>query len=312
MVSLLNNCFSAFLSLNSIFANFKSIKYNQHKNRILKWINTCSFRIVFLLALSLLVNQPAACAQSCTSKNKSFQAGEVLKYTVIYNWGMIWLESAYAELRVKEAKYQGKASYHFSGSGGTYPKYDWFFKVRDTFETYVDTTHFQPLKVHATVLEGSKREKHVYFFNYLRKRAYTFVTKGSKPVKIDTVKIQECSIDVLTAIYHARNIDYSHCKPRDTLSISLLLDGKLYAIYIRYLGKETFASKELGTFKCIKFSPLLIEGTIFKAGEGMTVWVTDDENKLPIYVETPITVGTIKVKLVSYKGFRHKLTSKIQ
>ena len=89
------------------------------------------------------------------------------------------------------------------------------------------------------------------------------------------------------------------------MSISLLLDGKLFAIYVRYLGKEKFVSKELGAYNCIKFSPLLIEGTIFKKGESMTVWVSDDKNKLPLYIETAITVGTVKVKLMSYKGLRN-------
>ena len=105
---------------------------------------------------------------------------------------------------------------------------------------------------------------------------------------------------------------YSHCKKNDTVSISLLVDGKIYPTYVRYLGKETFVSKELGTYRCIKFSPLLIEGTIFKKGEGMIVWVSDDKNKLPIYIETPITVGSIKVKLMSYKGLRNEDEAKIK
>lgn len=267
-----------------------------------------SILVVFILLLKFgLFSQ-----NTCLVKNHAFKTGEELHYEVVYNWGLIWIESAYTTFKVESTVYQGKNCYALSGSGGTYSKYDWFFKVRDYFEAFVDTTHFRPLKFQADILEGSKRDKHIYLFNDKQTKAYTIINRGKSKVKLDTLTIQPCSIDVLTAIYYARNLDYSLCKINDTLSVSLLLDGKLFPVYIRYKGREVFTSKELGTFNCVKFSPLLVEGSIFKKGEDMTVWVTDDRNKLPIYIETPITVGTIKVKLISYKGLRHFLTSKIK
>jgi hypothetical protein len=73
------------------------------------------------------------------------------------------------------------------------------------------------------------------------------------------------------------------------------------------MGKEIIKSELLGQVRCIKFRPKLIEGTLFKGGEEMVVWVTDDENKMPVYVETPILIGTIKVNLLKYTGLRNKL-----
>jgi hypothetical protein len=248
---------------------------------------------------------------ACVVKNTAFASGEELHYQVTYNWGMIWLESAQASFKVSSEQYNGKKCYVFNGSGSTLPKYDWFFKVRDEFETRVDSASFRPILFKANIHEGSKRDKHTYVFNHAQKKAYTLINYGTKPLKRDTVKINSCSIDVLTAIYYARNIDYSDCKVNDTISISLFLDGNLYAIYVRYLGKEVFTSKELGKYNCIKFSPLLVEGSIFKKGEGMTVWVSNDKNKIPIYIETPITVGMVKVKLIRYKGLRNEETAKI-
>ena len=90
-----------------------------------------------------------------------------------------------------------------------------------------------------------------------------------------------------------------------TLLHDILLDGKIFPLYVRYLGKEQYTSTTLGKFNCIKFRPLLVEGSIFRKGEHMTVWVTDDENKLPLYIETEIIVGTVKVSLHAYKGLRH-------
>lgn len=269
------------------------------------------FRTIIYIGLithgSLLFSQT-----NCVSENTAYEPGEELNYKVIYNWGMIWLESGKATFRVGSARIKGKTLYVFNGSGSTYPNYDWFYKVKDVFESYVDSATLRPLTTSATIWEGSKREKHYYVFNFNTKKAYTKITRGSKPEKVDTVKTAACTIDVTTAIYYARNIDYSNCKKNDTISISLLLDGKVYPIYIRYLGKGQYNAGALGKYNCIKFSPLLVEGSIFKGGEGMTVWVTDDKNKIPLYIETPIVVGSIKVKLTSYKGLRNAEESKIK
>ena len=131
--------------------------------------------------------------------------------------------------------------------------------------------------------------------------------RNNKPAKLDSINITSCTNDIGTAIYYTRCLDFSKSKKNDTIPITFVLDGKVYYSYIRYLGKEIINSELLGNVRCIKFSPKLVEGTIFKGGEGMVVWVTDDENKIPIYVETPIIVGVIKVKLSGYYGLRNKI-----
>jgi hypothetical protein len=249
--------------------------------------------------------------KECGIINPAFAMGESLEYKVIYNWGMVWLESGFASFTVNESFLNGKRCYFFHGKGSSYPKYDWFYKVRDNFEVHLDSATLRPLKFQADILEGKKHDRHTYLFNNRTNKVFTIINRGIKPVEIDTLNANSCSVDVLTAIYYARSIDYSSCKINDTIGISIILDGKLYGIYVRYLGKTVYHSKELGHYNCIKFSPLLVEGTIFKEGEGMTVTVTNDENKIPLYIETPILVGTVKVFLTSFKGLRYPLNSKI-
>lgn len=111
--------------------------------------------------------------------------------------------------------------------------------------------------------------------------------------------------DVLSAIYYARNIDFSKYKAGDKIPFSIFIDDQVFPIYIRYVGKEKLHTK-YGDYQTIKFKPLLIDGTIFTGGENMTVWVTDDLNKLPVLIETPILVGSIKVYLKRYEGLRNK------
>ena len=88
----------------------------------------------------------------------------------------------------------------------------------------------------------------------------------------------------------------------------MFLDNEVYNMYIRYLGKETVKTK-YGKFRAVKFKPLLLKGTIFEGGEKMTVWVSDDPNHIPVRVESPITVGSVKVDLIAHKNLRHQLSS---
>ncbi len=88
----------------------------------------------------------------------------------------------------------------------------------------------------------------------------------------------------------------------------MFLDDQVYDIYIRYMGKEEVSTR-FGKFRAIKFKPLLIKGTIFEGGEKMTVWVSDDANKVPLRVDSPISVGSIKVDMVDYKNLRYDFTS---
>ena len=218
--------------------------------------------------------------------------------------GEVTFTSAYEE-------YKGRKAYHFVGSGATYPKYDWFYKVRDKYESWADTATMKPVRFIRDSHEGSTKIYNDYVFDHRKKLVYTWSRKNDEKLKSDSVKTTGCTIDVMTAIYYARCIDFNKYKPNDTIPITLVLDNKLYPVHIRYTGKAVYHHKELGKFNCIIFKPLLIEGTIFKGGEDMTVWVTDDKNKVPLYVETPIVVGTIKVFLTEMKGLRNPVTSKV-
>ncbi len=116
--------------------------------------------------------------------------------------------------------------------------------------------------------------------------------------------------DVLSSIYYARNINFNKYNVGDKIPFTMFLDNEIYDLYIKYMGKETVKTR-YGKFRAIKFKPLLIKGTIFKGGESMTVWVSDDENHIPLRIESPISVGKVKVDMMMYKNIRYPLSSMI-
>ncbi|HEY9363662.1 MAG TPA: DUF3108 domain-containing protein, partial [Chitinophagaceae bacterium] len=140
----------------------------------------------------------------------------------------------------------------------------------------------------------------------------TFNRRSNTAVTNDGVfKVPNCVQDVLSSVYYSRNIDFSKYQPGDKINFSMFLDNEIFNMYIRYLGKETIKTR-YGKFKTIKFKPLLIKGTIFEGGEKMTVWVSDDPNHVPVRIESPIAVGSVKIDMMDYRNLRYPLTSLVK
>lgn len=215
-------------------------------------------------------------------------------YRIYYTLAGAYVGAGEVVFTTKLEEFQQRPVWHVQGKGRTFSSYDWFYKVRDTYESYIDTSTMLPLKFVRDVQEGGKRIYNSVLFNHAQRNAVS--TNG-------VFKISACVQDVLSVIYNARNINYNLYKPGQKIPVTLYLDDEEYPVYIRYLGKETLATK-YGKYNCIKFRPLLIEGTIFKGGEKMEVWVTDDANKLPVLVVTPILVGNIKAYLTDFSGLK--------
>jgi hypothetical protein len=253
----------------------------------------------------LLFNFTFAQTSECAINYIPFKNKEKVTYQIYYNWTAVWVKAGEVFFKVNDTVFINKPAFHFYSYGSTYPKYDWIFKVRDTYEAYSDKKTLKPYRFKRKVNEGSTYIYNDYLFNYKKQVVYTFSVYGDEPLKKDTVPFTPCSFDVLSMVYYARCIDYSKYKAGDTIPISMFLDENLYHTYIRYLGKEVIKAKDGIKYRTIKFKPLLIEGTIFKGGEGMTVWVTDDKNKIPVLIETPILVGNIKAYLINTENLKY-------
>jgi len=257
--------------------------------------------LLLFAAISMLNIQAAAPYQEefCGLRNETTQHAEQITLQVYYAVAGIYVNAGTATFSNTLEKMNGRAVYHVVGEGRTNSSYDWIFKVRDRYESYIDTATMQPVKFIRNVNEGGYKKYENVTFNHAANTAIT--TKG-------TYKVPDCVQDVISAVYYARNIDFSKYKVNDRIPFTMFLDNEVYNMYIRYLGKEDVKTK-YGTFRAIKFKPLLVKGTIFEGGEKMTVWVSDDENKIPVRVESPIIVGTIKVDMMGYKNLRYKLSS---
>ena len=258
-------------------------------------------RVLTIILLASITFPLRAGNGFCDVRNNAFNPGESITFKVFYTVAGMYVGAGEAVFTSSLKTLNNIPVYHVIGEGKTFSFYDNFFKVRDRYETYMDTATLQPYKFIRNVYEGGYKKYENVTFNKVTNTAIT---------NDGVFKVPACVQDVLSSIYYARNIDFNSYKPGDKIPFTLFLDKELFSMYIRYLGKETIKTK-YGKFNAIKFKPLLIKGTIFEGGEKMTVWISDDQNKIPVRIESPISVGSIKVDMMDYKSLRYPLTSLI-
>lgn len=231
-----------------------------------------------------------------TVENKAFKAGEVLKFRIHY--GFIDAGTATMEVKKEMKNIGGRSCYHIIGTGETVGAFDWFFKVRDRYESIVDSQAIIPWLFFRRVNEGGYTITQNVSFNH-----YTDSAKSEKK----TISIPDYTQDLISAFYFSRTLDVSNAKVGDVFPIPGYLDDNTLPLNVKFIGRETVKTK-VGTIKCMGFRPMLQEGRVFKENEDMTVWVSDDDNHIPVRVQAEVLVGSIKMDLISFENISRPLS----
>lgn len=223
--------------------------------------------------------------------NDAFKAGEILSYRLHY--GMMDAGVAVLEVKPDLIDVSGRKVYHIVGNGYSKGTFDWFFKVRDRYETFIDKDALLPWLFVRRVYEGGVTINQDYAFNH-----YTNKVDVGAGEKVD---IPAGTQDMISAFYSARNLDLSNAKEGDVFTINSIVDKEIWPLKIRYVGKETIDT-DIGTFKCVKFRPIVQKGRIFKREDDLNVWITDDKNHIPLRAQAKLLFGSIKLDIVSVKN----------
>jgi hypothetical protein len=257
---------------------------------------------LLLLMFIPLVNQ----AQEFRSiDNNAFKKSEYLKMRVYYrSWITGKVTAGYADMTITEedSLFHGRPTYHAVATGKSAKFYDWFFKVRDHFESYFDQEAFRSYYFMRRTREGGyKKDDDIYFNPKL-------LTATSRKATIPTpLHIQ----DFVSAVYFARTLDFKNAKPGETFPIDFHLDDSVYVSIVRYEGIEDIKIK-MGKFRAYKFAPMMATGDVFSDEYPMYVWVSADENKIPLKAESKVVVGSVAAELVEYKNLLHPLDARIE
>ncbi len=230
--------------------------------------------------------------------NSAFAIGEWFRFRIHY--GLV--TAGYATLEVAQ-DLTNENAYHIKGYGTTTGLSRLFFKVEDYYETKVDKTTALPYQFIRKIDEGGHTKNKVIDFDQEARMAYVHDKKRNKEHEIKTPGDVQ---DMVSTFYYLRNaLDVASLKVGDEAEVTMFFDEENFPFKLRFLGRDKINTK-FGKVACLKFRPLVLAGRVFKEQESLTIWVSDDDNKIPVRIKASLAVGSIKADLVEYKGLKNQ------
>lgn len=245
-----------------------------------------------LLTLYVLLISFVMVAQEL--ENAPYKSGEWLEYKMSYSG---FLKAGTASLELKETVLNGKKVYYAKGHGKTTGLISWFFKVRDTYESYFDYENSKPYLFKRDVYEGGHVIKRDVNFNYDTNTAKIEDHKKKTVKEVPFNNVQ----DMISSFYYLRNVNIDTIKAGDEIKLDMFFDAKTYPFKLRFLGTEIIKTR-FGKIKTLKMRPIVQAGRVFKESESVTIWVTADDNKIPIKFKASLAVGSLRAELRAFKG----------
>ena len=229
-------------------------------------------------------------------KSSTFNAGETIQYKLKYGF----FTAAEATIQVSETdiKFNNRPTYHLNVQGNTSGSFDIFYKVRNRYDSYIDQKNYTPYLYTENIRED----------NYTRNDKVRFYQTDKKIIaNKGTFKTQtEQTFDLVSAYYFSRNLDLTNAKQGDKFTINYFLDDEVTPLTIEYVGKEVVKTS-LGKIRCLKFSPSIRAGRIFRKGSRLYLWISDDVNRIPVKAQAEVVVGAITMEISSANGLKQKL-----
>jgi hypothetical protein len=255
-----------------------------------------NFLLVALLLVTVSFNN---------QKQASFDVGEWFKFRIHY--GVV--TAGYATVEVKEALKNNKKVFHAVGKGYTTGMTKFFFKVEDNYESYFDKVTSKPYQYVRKIDEGGYKKNQEGFFNQDKN---TILVKDYKNKTEKTFTTPENVQDILSAFYYLRNHpNIDKLKEGESIIVDMFFDDETFKFKLKYIGNEDIETK-FGTVPAMIYRPLVMSGRVFKEEESVTVWISDDENKLPIRIKASLAVGSLKADLESFKGLNNSFKIKMK
>ena len=233
-----------------------------------------------------------------SQKEDAFAVGEWFKFRIHYGF----VNAGYATMEVKDASINNKKVFHVVGKGYTTGMSRFFFKVDDLYESYIDRETGNPYQFVRKINEGGYTKNQEGFFT---PAANKILVKDYKHKTENTFSIPKNTQDIMSTFYYLRNYpNIDRIKPGESVSIDMFFDDVTTKFKLKFIGREDITTK-FGVVSTMIFRPLVQSGRVFKEQESLTVWISDDDNKLPIRIKASLAVGSIKADLEAFKGLKN-------
>jgi len=268
-------------------------------------------QILFLLAgLFLLPNADQTPAQVpydyCHTNNFTWQGGEEVTYKLYYQLNFIWIPAGEATFKVKDLGDR----YYISIDGKTISAFEWFYTVDDHYESVIDKETLLPLYFSRDIHEGKYQWWDKFMFDQKHNKVNASKGWPDKPTKYYDADLSGCMHDMISIIYNVRNLNFDQYNVGDKFDIKVFVEEEYpLQVEVREKNVET-RIHNLGKQQTNLIRPQVVSGHFFDKDTKMDVYISADSNRIPLMIESPVSVGKVKAVLTDYKGLRYPLVCK--
>jgi hypothetical protein len=238
---------------------------------------------------------------SITAQDLAYKPGEHFKFKIHYGI----FNAGYATLDLKTGQFKGKNLYHAVGKGWTVGLSKFFMKINDNYESYFDTYN-RPYKYIRKIDEGGYTMDKELHFDTQQHKVLVINKKKNTAKNYATPKTIH---DMISVFYYLRNYDTTNLKKGDEIKVDIFIDEQIYPFKLKFLGKNVLNTK-FGKINSLMFRPIVQSGRIFKEDESVTLWISDDKNKMPLLIKAKLMVGSLKASLIEYRGITSEVNFK--
>lgn len=244
-----------------------------------------------------------------------YHPGEELEYRVSYRAKYFPnTEIGSVEVTTTAVREDSTDFYKVVGVGRTLPTYRWFFNMEDRYTIHIDPATMRTERFRSDILEGSYTFESSYDYDWENRIARTRWSSRKRPFKEREIALTDVSMDAISLFFNMRSAKAEQFSKGEIGTLEMLLEDTVRQINYRFLGRETKKIRNMGKFRALKFECQLgtTEGYSFTDGSVFTMWISDDENKIPLAIESPIRIGSVQAYIYSFKGLKYPLKSRVK
>ncbi len=259
----------------------------------MKLVKGCFILLLMVLGYALSGQE----SLDCTSADRPYQDGEEIVYKVYYNWGWLWIAAGEVVFKVEDTA----SEVVYTVTGRSFKAYDPIFMVRDYYVSHLDKTTCQPNFFRRDIHEGKYLRYDSISFDQQNHQLVEFFGKSRSEAQRFEFQLDDWVHDMVSVIYHLRSQKAATMQSGYQLPVRIFFDKELFSLNVNYIGSSRRRIKGLGKQDVHHFQPELIDGYVFSEGDLMDIWVSDDAQQVPLLIESPITIGSVKAILQTYK-----------
>lgn len=245
----------------------------------------------YLLTILLAV----ICAIS-SAQNNVIGPNEKLDYEIYY----AFVTGANMTLQTETVEENGKTLYHLVAKGNTVGLIDKIYHIMEDYESWADPETLLPVHALKNVRESEKYKRYItYDFDHENHKVVSS-RSGEHTIK------NQC-FDIVGACYKIRTYDLNKLYPGQTIKLNTFFGEENWPLIMKYIKSETIKVGKLGKILCYKFVPVVEVSGVFTDKDALSIWISADENKIPVRAQMSLMVGSAKVDLISYKNLLHPL-----